>query len=74
MRVPGLLFQLEQCPFAVDAPAVTAHFSVFAHDTVARNRDCNRIRGTRAGHGSGRGGTSDGFCDLAVGLRYAEWE
>ena len=63
-----LFFQLQQGFFALNSPAITAHASVFPNNPMARNRDGDRIRGTRASHGPGRGGLSDRFGDLAVGL------
>src|SRR5579864_6264154 len=65
----ALLLHLQQGSFAFDTPAVSPHFAVFPNHAMARNGNCNPVRGTGASHRPGRFRLTDCLGYLSIGLR-----
>src|ERR1700730_8819387 len=67
------LFHLKQLPFAIDSPAIAAHFSVFSHHPMTRDLDGNAIASTGSRHGSHGCWLAYGLGNVRVRTRHSEW-
>src|SRR5439155_3554198 len=65
-------FHFEQCFFAIDSPAISAHPAILANYTMTRNCHSHLVRSASPSDGSCCCGLSDGLRHLAIGLGRAK--